>query len=198
VCKSCRKAEEETEEFKAKRRAYDHKNTEHINVKKRAHYHQNPDHYREHARDYRRRNPEKIKADSVAYSHSEQGKLRDRTYRDRHPEKVKQFRQSWHQHNPNKAKEHAKIGAANYKAKKCGVPGSITVTQWRALKATHNYRCLCCGKSEPEITLTIDHVIPFFYKGANDMSNIQPLCEYCNISKGVKIHDYRSDTQTSR
>jgi 5-methylcytosine-specific restriction endonuclease McrA len=50
---------------------------------------------------------------------------------------------------------------------------------------------LACGQREPEIKLTIDHVVPLVRNGSHDKSNIQPLCLSCNDSKGTKVLDYR-------
>lgn len=66
--------------------------------------------------------------------------------------------------------------------------GDFTPEEWYDLCAKYNFRCLCCGIRKP---LTIDHVIPISQGGSNHISNIQPLCAWCNGSKGVKIIDYR-------
>ncbi len=50
---------------------------------------------------------------------------------------------------------------------------------------------LGCGYKEPEIKLTLDHVIPLSKGGRNIIDNIQPLCLACNDSKGTKNTDYR-------
>lgn len=191
ICKVCRKAERETEEFKAKRRQYHKEHAEHINELKREWAHAHPEQAGETAKRSRQRRPEQVKAYQHEYNRSERGKERWLNYRNRHPEKVRQFSREWKEAHPEMAQEHAKVRAANYKAKKLGISGKITVQQWRELKAFYSHTCLQCGKQEPIITLTIDHVIPFALRGINDISNVQPLCEFCNISKGVKIVDYR-------
>lgn len=49
--------------------------------------------------------------------------------------------------------------------------------------------CLHCGSADP---LTIDHVIPLAWGGANLIENLQPLCKFCNISKNAHhATDYR-------
>lgn len=73
--------------------------------------------------------------------------------------------------------------------------GKFTPQQWSELKAYYNYTCLCCGKREPEIKLTIDHVIPISLGGTNFIDNIQPLCSFCNKSKHAKIIDYRPNRE---
>ena len=55
--------------------------------------------------------------------------------------------------------------------------GTYTVKQWRALCAQYRHACLCCGRHEPDIKLTPDHVVPF--------------CNTCNTSKGARTVDYR-------
>lgn len=71
------------------------------------------------------------------------------------------------------------------------IPGSHTDQEWEALKAKYNNTCLRCGKVEPEIKLTRDHVIPITKGGTDDIGNIQPLCVSCNSCKSDKHIDYR-------
>jgi len=79
---------------------------------------------------------------------------------------------SWH-----KAKRRAQMAMAG---------GSFTVGEWENLKKQFNHTCPLCGKSEPEIVLTIDHIIPLSRGGSNWIENIQPLCLSCNCRKNKK------------
>jgi len=87
--------------------------------------------------------------------------------------------------------EHQRISKHNARARKKKAVATLTVQQWLDLKALYNYRCLCCGKQEPDITLTLDHVIPISKCGGNGISNVQPLCLTCNKKKGTKSIDFR-------
>jgi 5-methylcytosine-specific restriction endonuclease McrA len=80
---------------------------------------------------------------------------------------------------------------ADHRARKFGAFGNITVAEWQELKKKYNYTCLRCGRREPEITLTQDHIQPLSCGGSNTIDNIQPLCKSCNSSKGKKNTDYR-------
>jgi 5-methylcytosine-specific restriction protein A len=77
------------------------------------------------------------------------------------------------------------------RTRKSQAGGSFTPQQWRDLKMQYNFTCLCCGRREPEIKLTADHVIPITREGTSDISNIQPLCYSCNSKKHNKVIDYR-------
>lgn len=74
--------------------------------------------------------------------------------------------------------------------RKKGAIGSHTLQEWQNLKAQYNWTCPCCKKSEPEIKLTEDHIIPLSKGGSNNIENIQPLCRSCNSRKYNKIIKY--------
>ena len=72
--------------------------------------------------------------------------------------------------------------------------GDFTESQWMDLCHLHRYACLACKRTEPEIMLTPDHVVPLSRGGTNEIDNIQPLCLSCNIRKHAKYIDYREVT----
>jgi 5-methylcytosine-specific restriction endonuclease McrA len=79
----------------------------------------------------------------------------------------------------------------HYRARKRATGEKFTRAEWQALCALYDDTCLCCGKQEPAIKLTTDHVVPVSKGGGNSIENIQPLCTSCNNHKGNKIIDYR-------
>ncbi len=56
------------------------------------------------------------------------------------------------------------------------------------IKKRDNYTCQKCGKYMPdEVGLHVDHIIPIKMGGKSVESNLQVLCDKCNLSKGKKI-----------
>jgi hypothetical protein len=46
-----------------------------------------------------------------------------------------------------------------------------------------NHACRYCGRSTPEVKLTIDHVTPVSLGGTNDPANLVTACADCNAGK---------------
>lgn len=68
--------------------------------------------------------------------------------------------------------------------------GSHTFEEWETLVNFCGRRCLSCFRKEPEIKLTLDHIVPVSKGGTDNISNLQPLCQRCNIRKFTKTKDY--------
>lgn len=70
--------------------------------------------------------------------------------------------------------------------------GSHTFGEWENLRKQYGNVCLMCGKSEPQIKLTEDHIIPLSKGGSDFIENIQPLCLSCNVRKHTKVINFGS------
>ncbi len=68
--------------------------------------------------------------------------------------------------------------------------GEHSFREWETLKCQYNWTCPSCHKCEPDIKLTLDHIIPLSKGGSNNIENIQPLCKSCNCKKSAKSTKY--------
>jgi 5-methylcytosine-specific restriction endonuclease McrA len=71
--------------------------------------------------------------------------------------------------------------------------GEFVISQWKLLIEYYAPNNICPSCEEKVDKLTIDHVIPLALGGLHDVSNIQPLCSFCNSKKNAKHIDYRFD-----
>ncbi len=156
------------------------------------------------SREWRAKNKDRVQELNREYheANREERKAYHRQYRRDHPDyfrgKAQEFREQnpayhrdnmreWARANPGKIKEKDN----RRRAFKMGKPDSFTATEWLQLKHRYNYTCLRCGKREPEIKLTADHIVPISKGGVGTIDNIQPLCRRCNTAKHDDTIDYR-------
>lgn len=66
--------------------------------------------------------------------------------------------------------------------------GSKPRKEFDALCILYNWSCLACGRRQH--CFSVDHVDPY---GADEISNLRPLCIACNSGKRNKHIDYRND-----
>ncbi len=110
-------------------------------------------------------------------------------------ESIKKRRKEHRKTHPSLHINTDKAHTARRRALKAQAKGKFSSQEWSELKARYNFSCLCCGRSEPDIRLTVDHVVPLLKGGTNYIDNIQPLCFSCNSRKHSKIVDYRGAKQ---
>jgi 5-methylcytosine-specific restriction endonuclease McrA len=123
---------------------------------------------------------EKIAAFNRGKKHSEEHKRKIRESAQRGAE-----RYNW-KGGVSKNKAHKAMLEMARKIRKLGNGGSHTLGEWETLKAQYNWTCPCCLRQEPEIKLTVDHIIPVVRGGSDNIENIQPLCGSCNSRKNSK------------
>lgn len=98
------------------------------------------------------------------------------------PERYAEWSRRWQQENRERSNLLSRL-----KKQRRRNAGTLTVQDWELVLEVYGSACLACGKDE----VTIDHVVPVFVGGLNEISNVQPLCGFCNTSKGTKTVDYR-------
>ena len=67
--------------------------------------------------------------------------------------------------------------------------GSHTKDQWLLLKTEFDLKCVRCLTNECNVEK--DHIIPLYQGGSDSIENIQPLCAYCNSSKGPETFNWK-------
>ena len=150
-----------------------------------------PDQYLKSLKEWRDANAERARQAVIRWhkANPEKRKEHRAAWRTKHDAQVKKSKAEWHKRDPDRGK----VYQHRRRAMKLTNGGSYTTAEWRSLKEKYEFRCLCCHKTEPEIKLTVDHVVPLTRGGANNISNIQPLCRQCNLSKHTRTIDYRPE-----
>lgn len=175
------------EQSRAKNRAYDLTRRE----KKKAYREANCERIKARNAEYRQENKANIDASNKAYRKANRDVLRKRhkKWRDGNKERAKAIHRKWMVANRDT------VNAATHRRRtRLNATGeNYTVAEWRAVKKAQDYTCLGCKKREPEISLTIDHIVPVSKRGGNSIRNIQGLCFDCNLRKGDTTVDFRTE-----
>lgn len=114
-------------------------------------------------------------------------------YRKAYKDKIAAVNDEWRKANPERMRQLRKTENARRRARINGAEGKFTRAEWVALKERYGNKCLACGKTEAEVKITPDHVIPLALGGRNSIDNIQPLCWSCNAAKQDRVADYRGN-----
>ena len=194
-CRDCFNAQNRAEraakpeKYKATAQKYVEANKEHIQNLKRSHQKENPEKYDEATRKYWETHSEEIKTKARERRQQDLEHYREigRNSYERHAEERRRYSLEYYKLHPEKSVE----ATNRRRARKLAAGGSHTEEQWQSLKSFYNHKCLCCGKQEPEIKLTRDHVLPLTQGGTDSIDNVQPLCARCNSKKNNKHIDYR-------
>ncbi len=194
-CRNCWNAQKraerasDPEKHRETARKYVAANKEHVRELKRKHQFENPEKYNEALRQYRETHREEIniKARERRQENLEHYREIGRKSYDNHAEERRRYSKEYFKQYPEKS-----VAASNRRrARKLLAKGSHTEQEWQELKARYDYKCLCCGRQEPEIKLTRDHIRPLIFGGSDSIDNIQPLCARCNSKKSLRHIDYR-------
>jgi len=127
-----------------------------------------------------------------------ENKEKIKEYSQENSEKLKERARQWNKENREKKRKSDRLYNKNHRELRNyndmirrmrlkNIEGNFTLKQWQELKEKCNFTCLCCEKPEPEIKLSIDHIIPITKNGTNWIDNIQSLCRSCNSMKGNKV-----------
>lgn len=117
-----------------------------------------------------------------------------REYYERNREEVIARSEEWAKNNAEKVRRFKADNGRRRRAAKQASPGNFTAEEFEDLCERYGNRCLSCGATG--VLLEADHVVPLTRGGADDISNIQPLCGTCNRRKFVSIVDYRTRANT--
>jgi len=170
-------------------------------------YKKNPKAYmKKHNRKWRLANKERNKENHRKWNmaHRKQNNERAKKYREAHREQIIKYQRTrrrtnkdyYQQFESKRKKLPQRIAQRRYhgacrRAIKIGADGFHTIGEWELLKKQYNYACPSCGRKEPNVKLSRDHIIPLSKRGSDYISNIQPLCKGCNSRKHTKSHKFQ-------
>lgn len=77
------------------------------------------------------------------------------------------------------------LWSQNYRAKRRGLPATLTRKQWLITLDFYDWKCAYCGDDYQHM----DHFIPFSAGGGTTADNCIPACIPCNCKKNKRLPD---------
>ncbi len=84
------------------------------------------------------------------------------------------------------------------RAKKLGIPCTLTAEEWKEIDELSEYCCYLCGckltieLSQPN-TVSLEHKTPLSRGGAHSKDNVAPACFLCNSAKrNLTVEEFRA------
>ena len=175
-CKKCQT--EKPEDAFAKRTAYCRSCT-------KAYRQANADQIRERNRVYQQAHRERTRAWVKACDarNWEARKLAKQQYYREHKEEILARNRVWKANHREQLREYSRKRTAQ--ALGCELR-DFTSAQWFELLHEFQHHCGYCGR---EVTLELDHRVPFSRGGTHTKANIIPACHQCNTAKGAMTED---------
>lgn len=179
-CNKCNQTKEETLFFKDNRSINGTFNTckTCCSEKSKQRYQENKTSIRERVKVYYQENKETIAASN-------------KKWRVKNKERIHQIRKLYISQNRTKFQ----AASQRRRARISGASGKHTQEEIQYLKEIQNFKCLMCKRPEPEIKLTLDHIVPLSKGGGDGIGNCQMLCKPCNSSKNDNFLDLRNKKQ---
>ncbi len=117
------------------------------------------------------------------YRHREKRLAENAAWREANRERHREYARRWIREHREQANLTSRLKKQRRRA-----AGTLTKADWLLVLKIYGNRCLRCDRAE---FITIEHIVPISVGGANDITNVQPLCNPCNGGKRKNVADYR-------
>lgn len=169
----------------AKAAEWREENKERHRAKSREIYWRNPDKVREREKERWKSDPkvrEREKLRKATPDYKRKAVARAMVWAKANPGKARAAIRDWMNRHPEKLAQHAR----NRRARENNAVGSHTSNDVREIFRMQKGMCAYCRVSLKKVRTHVDHIISLARGGTNNRSNLQILCQSCNLTKSAR------------